>query len=123
MSYFNEYISYQDPADQSQIQYLFSFQGNTTARVRERLFAAEFGGAPVLVERTQPGAKSVRDFWDKIGSPEVAEFKRRYAEVMRRSKFVLCPRGVGTSSYRLYETLESGFIPGGRVNSATSSTP
>ncbi|MBE7157880.1 MAG: exostosin family protein, partial [Rhodospirillales bacterium] len=28
-----------------------------------------------------------------------------------RSKFVLCPRGVGTSSIRLFETLAAGRVP------------
>ena len=30
---------------------------------------------------------------------------------MFRSKFFLCPRGTGTSSIRLYETLSAGRVP------------
>jgi hypothetical protein len=30
---------------------------------------------------------------------------------MRRSRFVLCPRGRGTSSFRLYEALAHGCVP------------
>jgi len=31
--------------------------------------------------------------------------------VLAASRFVLCPRGIGTSSIRLYETLEAGRVP------------
>ncbi|MCC5637253.1 glycosyltransferase family 47 protein [Nostoc sp. CHAB 5844] len=34
-----------------------------------------------------------------------------YAELMSRSRFVLCPRGVGTSSIRLFEAMECGAVP------------
>ena len=37
--------------------------------------------------------------------------RRRFAETMFRSKFVLCPRGHGTSSIRLFETLAAGRVP------------
>ena len=37
--------------------------------------------------------------------------EERYAELLGRSKFILCPRGLGTSSYRLYETLRAGRVP------------
>ena len=39
------------------------------------------------------------------------ERRLRFAEIMFRSKFVLCPRGHGTSSFRLYETLAAGRVP------------
>jgi len=35
----------------------------------------------------------------------------RYCELMRASKFVLCPRGYGPTSFRLYEALALGAIP------------
>jgi hypothetical protein len=37
--------------------------------------------------------------------------KREYAQVMCRSKFVLCPRGAGTSSFRLFEAMAAGRVP------------
>ena len=100
---FNEFITNTEPNEAS-VEYLFSFQGNLTARVRSRLLSANFGQSDILIERTQP-------FWDKIGSPEMVAFKKRYAEVIARSKFVLCPRGIGPSSYRLFETMQSGRVP------------
>jgi Exostosin family len=40
-----------------------------------------------------------------------SEMAREYWELMLRSKFVLCPRGVGPSSRRFFETLAMGRIP------------
>ena len=38
-------------------------------------------------------------------------FWKRYADIIRRSKFVLCPRGLGTSSIRLFEAMKMGRAP------------
>jgi len=100
---FNEFIRYREPEETS-IRYLFSFQGNMTSRVRKRLLSTNFGTKDVLVERTEP-------FWDRIGSPELIGFKKQYADTMANSKFVLCPRGIGTSSFRLFETMQTGRVP------------
>jgi hypothetical protein len=42
---------------------------------------------------------------------QLAAQKQWYADIMRRSKFVLCPRGVGTSSFRLFEAMKAGRCP------------
>jgi hypothetical protein len=34
-----------------------------------------------------------------------------YVEIMRRSSFVLCPRGYGSSTYRFFEALKMGRVP------------
>ena len=34
-----------------------------------------------------------------------------YRDVMANSKFVLCPRGIGVSSWRLFETMRAGRVP------------
>jgi hypothetical protein len=44
-------------------------------------------------------------------SADFQERRRHFAEVLLRSKFVLCPRGHGTASIRLYETLAAGRAP------------
>jgi hypothetical protein len=36
---------------------------------------------------------------------------KRFAEVIFESSFVLCPRGMGTSTYRLFEVLAAGRAP------------
>jgi len=38
-------------------------------------------------------------------------FWKKYAAIASRSKFVLCPRGVGTSSVRLFEMMRMGRVP------------
>lgn len=34
-----------------------------------------------------------------------------YVRILRSSKFVLCPRGLGPSTWRLYETMRAGRVP------------
>lgn len=100
---FNEFIAF-SPPDAARPELLFSFQGNHTSSPRARIFEQNWSRSDVVIEHTQP-------FWDKIGSPDVAQFKRGYAETIRKSRFVLCPRGNGASSFRLFETMESGRVP------------
>ncbi len=42
-------------------------------------------------------------------TPELA--KERFMESLRSSQFVLCPRGGGTSSFRIFETMMAGRVP------------
>ncbi len=112
----NEFITYKEPSCEGWIRYLFSFQGNATSRVRRKLFLTDFNRDDVLIERKQPRGGRVaggigQTAEDADNSSEMLEFKRRYAEVITRSKFVLCPRGYGTSSFRLFETMQSGRVP------------
>lgn len=82
---------------------LFSFVGSPTHRCREQLFSLDHPRAHV--ERVDGFM-----FWDP-SSANFAERGKHFAEVMLRSKFVLCPRGHGTSSIRFYETLAAGRVP------------
>lgn len=51
-------------------------------------------------------------FYDDRGDPAAhAACQRRFAEIIGRSKFVLCPRGNGTSSIRLYEIMRAARVP------------
>lgn len=99
---FNEFI-HERPLD-PRPPLLFSFQGNATSPVRERLFGMSFNREDVLIERTEA-------FWANIGAESTKPFKAGYAETMGQSRFVLCPRGNGMSSYRLFETMQSGRVP------------
>lgn len=82
---------------------LFSFVGSATARCRRSLL--ELRHPDAIVEE-------VRDFmfWDS-DAPGYAQRRDRYRDVLARSRFVLCPRGRGTSSFRLYEALAAGRVP------------
>jgi hypothetical protein len=82
---------------------LFSFMGRAGNRTRERILGKSHPRA--LIADT-----SAADFF---GSPteEIERQKHRYAEVIARSKFVLCPRGAGPSSFRIFETMAAGRVP------------
>ena len=74
---------------------LFSFIGHTgTHKVREEL---------------------VKLYPDKCFSTEgkwmSEKYRDKYIDLLGRSKFSLCPRGTGTGSLRLYESMRMGSIP------------
>ena len=70
---FNEYIQQQPITPRPSL--LFSFQGNATSPVRERLFQLSFDRPDVVVERTEP-------FWAVIGADSTRPFKARYADTL-----------------------------------------
>jgi hypothetical protein len=90
-------------ADEAEPDLLFSFVGSRTAKCRSALFE---------LRHPEGVVEEVSDFmfWDQA-SPRYEERRRRFSEVLGRSRFVLCPRGRGTSSIRLYETLAAGRVP------------
>jgi hypothetical protein len=82
---------------------LFSFMGRGGNPAREGVLRQKHPRA--IVEDTS----LVNYFGDQTA--EIERGKRRYAEVIARSKFVLCPRGAGTSSFRVFETMAAGRVP------------
>lgn len=80
---------------------LFSFRGYPNTPVRAAIAAADFGGADVAVTATTR-------FWDYR---EDEDARRDFLRELRSSLFVLCPRGFGTSTRRLYETMQLGRVP------------
>jgi hypothetical protein len=89
----------------SEKRFLFSFQGGSTSMLRKRMYRLPFNRPDVLIEDT-----SVYHHWD----PSQAERElrqRTYAETMAASHFVLCPRGAGTGSIRLFEAMQAGIAP------------
>jgi Exostosin family len=91
-----------DPARIEQ-DLLFSFVGGRTHRCRDALFRLK--GPRIHVESPQGFV-----FHDP-SSVRFDERRKSFSETLYRSKFVLCPRGAGTSSIRLYETLAAGRVP------------
>jgi hypothetical protein len=102
MQSFNEFIGQAEAGAAPEFRYLFTFQGNLTSRTRGRLFEANYGRDDVLIERTRP-------FWNDTGGHRA--FKQQYAQKILQSRYVLCPRGIGTSTFRLFETLQSSRVP------------
>jgi hypothetical protein len=82
---------------------LFSFVGSPSSRSRRRIFELRHPSAVV---------EEVRGFtfYDR-SSPLFDERRARYKDILGRSRFILCPRGKGTSSFRIYEALSIGRIP------------
>lgn len=84
---------------------LFSFQGGSTSLVRKRLFNLAFHRTDVLIENT-----SAYHHWT-FNEPGHAEQQQRYARTLGASHFVLCPRGAGAGSMRLFEVMQAGVAP------------
>lgn len=86
-------------------QYLFTFQGGSTSLLRKRLFNLKFERNDVFIENT-----STYLHWDN-SQPDRLERQKHYAETIGASHFVLCPRGAGTGSIRLFEVMAAGVAP------------
>lgn len=88
-------------------RYLFGFSGNVTAPVRARLFtelrpAADAGLG--LLRQTD-------SLFTRIYDPGADGERARFADDLRQCRFILCPRGNGLSSIRLFETMEAARVP------------
>ncbi len=90
--------------DLENADYLWGFMGGITAPVRSRLVEA-LKETPSGFVRVQGGPW--RNLYNRKGVPEKIE----YAEVLRRCRFFLCPRGNGTGSVRLFETMKAARVP------------
>jgi len=92
---------------QADARYLFGFSGNVTAPLRARLFAE-------LADAGRDGRALLRpteSLFMRIYSPETDVERSRFVDDLRQCRFILCPRGNGLSSIRLFETLEAGRVP------------
>jgi hypothetical protein len=98
----NPFIGEYASAEQRDL--LFSFLGAPTHKVRRRLY--ELVDPDAVIEDT-----SFFSVWRALPPREEERHNRQYASVLARSKFVVCPRGVGTSTYRLFEAMEAGRAP------------
>lgn len=89
-------------------RYLYSFMGASYSWARKRLFKSISSSADTLIESTD----TYNHWADESDATErKALQRRRYAQVLASSKFVLCPRGGGLSSYRLFEAMSLGIAP------------
>ncbi len=90
-------------------KYLYSFMGGTNSWPRRWLFRYTPKKDDTIIEPTDK-----YNHWE-VDEADVEEharrMRRRYAEVMAASKFSICPRGCGLSSYRLFESMSLGVAP------------
>jgi hypothetical protein len=87
---------------------LFSFIGSIrNASVRRDLATLVYSRS-VFQDTTK---EFDRILHHKMEQRERLDYHRRYAELTKASKFVLCPRGLSASSIRVFETMEMGRVP------------
>ncbi len=79
--------------------YLYSFCGSSKT----------WAGRAEILGLSDPSALLI----DSAAGPKRsdAEYREQYLDTLARSKFVLCPRGIGPASLRLFEVLKAGRVP------------
>jgi hypothetical protein len=80
-------------------EFLFVFAGACSHPFRQKLF-----------DQVKSGKRASVRLVNKWYNHDDAD-KRRYVDDIRRSKFVLCPRGLASYSHRIVETLAMGRVP------------
>jgi hypothetical protein len=86
---------------------LWSFAGTVSSHpVRSRL--AQLEDERGLLRDTQRWNDTIRWAWDSELRAEGRTAFASFAELLGRSSFVICPRGYGTSTFRLFEALQVG---------------
>ena len=93
------------PPLERQPDLLFSFLGRNCHPSRDTIFKTQYRRSDLFIEDTS----RFDAFTHANEGKEPAQ--RHYLEVCLRSKFILCPRGVGASSIRLFEALRLGIAP------------
>lgn len=96
----NIYVEELAQNDNSNPEWTMSFHGAISWPVRQHII-------------------DLADDWKSLGPIEMTtgwfdhseDQQKGYIRNIQNSKFVLCPRGVATSSYRLYETMQLGRVP------------
>ena len=102
----NEFTTYSPP--ESDLPYLYSFMGSTgNAAVRPNLARLAHPRSS-FQDTSADFARLLR--WE-MSPRERRDYHRRYAELTKASKFILCPRGLSCSSIRLFETMRMGRVP------------
>lgn len=82
---------------------LYSFVGANNCEVRDRILKA-------VVPHTHVADTTDRHAW-LLSPEERSTYEGEYASICMRSRFMLSPRGLGPSTYRLFEAMEMGRCP------------
>ncbi len=87
----------------SERNWLYSFVGSASHPVRKPILSLQDQDALIV---------DTSDFcvWKPTQTSKFG-YQQTFTNAMAESKFVLCPRGIGPSSLRLYETIEAGRVP------------
>jgi hypothetical protein len=88
--------------------FLYSFVGMSwTAPIRKEI--AQLSHPRGYIRDTTSGGVTIRKT-EPLGSTE-RDYMQAYAEITHDSQFVLCPRGTGPSTLRLFESMMMGRAP------------
>jgi hypothetical protein len=102
-SYINLPNSHVAPSPAQGDSLLFSFLGRAGNGARDRVLKLKH-------PRAEVADTSATDFFG-AQTDAVEKQRKHYASVIARSKFVLCPKGAGPSSFRVFETMSAGRVP------------
>jgi hypothetical protein len=81
-------------------EFLFSFLGRVaTHPIRRKIWSLNTASTPCL--DVADGPKRFPCF----------DYSKTYAQLLRQSRFILCPRGFGASSIRIFEAMSFGRVP------------
>jgi len=102
----NKFTTFTEP--DHDLPYLFSFMGSArNSPVREKL--ATLRHPRSFFQNTSDDFNRI--LHHQMDVRERLDYDRRYAELAKASKFILCPRGLSASSIRLFETMRMGRVP------------
>lgn len=101
---FNEFI---EEFPQDDVAYNFGFVGGLTAGLRKRLFSKLKPTESKDNSIIKIQSANFLTMFDGSYSPE----KHDYLEFLRRTRFILCPRGFGVGTVRLFESMQAGRVP------------
>lgn len=92
--------------DLNEAALLGSFVGGLSTGLRGRIFkSTSLKNDPRFLIQESSGP------WNAMFDRSGLTSKIRYAESIRKSKFVLCPRGNGVGSIRMFEVMQSQRVP------------
>src|SRR4051794_5051998 len=102
----NRFTTFTEP--DHNLPYLFSFMGSVrNSPIREKL--ATLRHPRIFFQNTSGDFERILQH--QMDGRERLDYDRRYAELAKASKFILCPRGLSVSSIRLFETMRMGRVP------------
>ncbi len=90
--------------DSAERPLLFSFVGTGCNNLRKRMIKKGLQQGGAIIDT------SGFNVWD-CSAEEKRQQGETFAKTMQQSKYVLCPRGLGSSSFRLFETMQAGRAP------------
>lgn len=93
-----------DAGENAERPILFSFVGTGCNSLRKRMISSGQRQGGTIFDT------SGFNVWD-CSEEEKRQQGETFANTLAQSKFALCPRGLGTSSFRLFETMQAGRAP------------